>query len=474
MTDTAAPSRLPLWVRAADAVTVVCALLGALVLTFGGFTLELGFRLSVHSPARLFLIAVAIMAFRQVIAPHDPLHRRLQRGLTSPRADAAVPFTAAALASRLAILLVGFFATVTIGFPDKTPEKIVDPALNLMMRYDAGWYAGIALHGYSFAGQFTAQQNIAFFPAYPALMRLVGYPFGGLSHTIWPELALARLSWAGTLVSLTAFVWAALYLWRLARDLIGEERAVYAVALLAAYPFSVFYSAAYTESVYLLGTVAAFYHFGRTEFGRSAVWGLLVGLTRPNGCFVSLPLALLAGMELLKLRDEGANARDLLRMSVAVATPVLGMLAFSAYVSHVTGSWFGWAKLHEAWGRSYEGLAPAARAYTWLSGGGVLHVVQGVPFDTLNALGLLFALAMLWPVARNVGVAYAVFVAINIVPPFVAGGVLSMGRLTSTLFPVFIALAAILPRRGMLPTLTAFAIGEGFAASLFFTWRQLF
>ncbi|MGH9409141.1 MAG: hypothetical protein ACRD1V_06775, partial [Vicinamibacterales bacterium] len=159
---------------------------------------------------------------------------------------------------------------------------------------------------------------------------------------------------------------------------------------------------------------------------------------------------------------------------VAIAAPIAGMLAYSAFVYHITGSWFGWARLHEAWGRSYEGLAPATRAYHWISEQGLVSVVQDLPSDTLNALGLLFALAMLWPVLRKVGVAYAVFVLINIVPPFVAGGVLSMGRLTATLFPLFLALAAIVPRRAIAPLVTVFGMGQGLAAVLFFTWHQLF
>ena len=81
---------------------------------------------------------------------------------------------------------------------------------------------------------------------------------------------------------------------------------------------------------------------------------------------------------------------------------------------------------------------------------------------------------MLWPVLRRLGLAYAAFVLVNLVPPLLAGGVLSMGRLTSTLFPVFLALAAILPRRAVPPLITAFALGQGLAAALFFTWRPLY
>src|SRR5204863_1511441 len=101
------------------------------------------------------------------------------------------------------------------------------------------------------------------------------------------------LLWGGVIVSLITFAWAALYLWRLARDTIGEDRAGAAVALLAAYPFALFFSVPYTESLFLLGAVATIYHFRRGELARAAAWGLLVGLTRPNGCFLSIVLALL-------------------------------------------------------------------------------------------------------------------------------------------------------------------------------------
>jgi hypothetical protein len=154
--------------------------------------------------------------------------------------------------------------------------------------------------------------------------------------------------------------------------------------------------------------------------------------------------------------------------------PGVGMLAFSLYVYRVTGDLFGWARLHETWGRSYSGLAPVERAYGWITDEGLLHVVEGVPFDTMNSLGLIFVLLMLWPILRRLGPAFALFVLVNAIPPMLAGGVLSMGRLTATLFPVFLALAATLPPRAVPTFVTAFALGQGLAAVLFFTWRPLF
>lgn len=470
---------LPYPVRAADVAAVALAVLALFVLSFGGFTLHLGpIPLRVRSPLRLVFLAVACAAIRHVAFPGDPLHRRLVRGLRAAGDESAASIARAALATRVATLIVGYFAVVTIGVAEISQGFQVSPhpLPNLPARFDAGWYSSIALEGYSFDGNFDKQQNVAFFPAYPALVRLAGYPLGAFAPGGVPrETRLARLLWGGIVISFLSFAWAAVYLWRLARDTIGEARAPAAVALLSSYPFAVFFSAAYTESLFLLGAIGAVYHFRRQELAPAAAWGFLVGLTRPNGCFLSIVLACVIAERWWAARKITKSPDHQITKSLAAASaPGLGMLAFSAYVHHLTGDFFGWARLHEAWGRSFEGLAPVARAYGWLTEEGLARVVQNVPFDTLNSLALIFVLLMVWPIVRRLGFAFAAFVLVNVVPPMLAGGVLSMGRLTATLFPVFLALAAVLPPRAVIPLVTAFAIGQGLAAVLFFTWRPLF
>src|SRR5204863_8048414 len=439
MTDTQPPA----WIRIVDAVAVATLVLALFVLLFGGFVVHLGpMSLRVHGAGRVLFIAVALIAIRHAASPAAPLHRRVLRGLRGHGDDSPVPIARGALITRLVVLLAGYLAVVTIGIDPKLEGFRLSPdaAVNLAGRFDAGWYGGIALDGYVFEGRFDKQQNVAFFPAFPMLMRAVGYPLGAFAPGVPHERRMARMLWGGVIVSLLAFTWAAVYLWRLARDTIGPDRAAAAVGLVAAYPFSVFFSVAYTESLFFLGTVAAVFHFRHGELLRAAAWGLLVGLTRPNGCFLSIVLALLI-FEKVRFSEITKSLNPQITKSLLSASaPGIGMLIYSAYVHHLTGAWFGWARLHEAWGRSYSGLAPMERAYGWLTDEGLLHVVEGVPYDTLNSLGLIFALLMLWPVVRRLGVAYAAFVLVNLVPPLFAGGVLSMGRLTATLFPVFLAL----------------------------------
>jgi hypothetical protein len=159
---------------------------------------------------------------------------------------------------------------------------------------------------------------------------------------------------------------------------------------------------------------------------------------------------------------------------LAASAPGIGMLIYSAYVRAIAGSWFGWARLHETWGRSFEGLAPLGRAFARIGETGVMGAIEAAPYDMLNLAGLIFALAMLWPVWRRLGAAHAAFVLVNVVPPLLAGGVLSMGRITAPVFPLFLALAALVPPRAVPAFVTVFAVAQGIVAALFFTWRPIF
>jgi hypothetical protein len=160
------------------------------------------------------------------------------------------------------------------------------------------------------------------------------------------------------------------------------------------------------------------------------------------------------------------------RSIVAAAMPVVGMLAFTVYLYSRTREWFAWAKMHAAWGRTFSAEVPltgVTRATNSL-----LDLIVMRPYDALNLLGLAFAILMLWPVWRRLGLAWVAFILINVVPPLFAGGLLSMGRLSATMFPVFVALAATVPPRSLPAVVAAFATLQGLVAVLFYTWRSLY
>lgn len=479
---------LPRWARAADYLAVLIAIAALIVAASGGVRVRIyGWRFTMTSPYRMIFWAAAIALVRHFFVRQQPVYRQLPADVA--RWVRSTPFRAAAttfVGTRAAIFFVGYLAVFVIGYAPKADMTVLrgfdNELMNLPLRWDSNWYLGIAEKGYSYAPMVgsTQQQNIVFFPAFPVTLRVFGLLFGGGhgAHVL-----------AGTLVALAAFLGGLVYLYLLARDELDEEQARAALWLLAAFPFAFFYGAIYTESFFLLGSAGAFYHARRREWVRTAFWGLMVGLTRPNGFLLSVPLAVLIVSPWLPARvvreardadAEGPDRRPLaVRSAVqglaAVAMPVVGMLIYSAFIWSLTGKPFAWLAGHEAWGRRYTGLFTLVTdRYDYIAAAGLYGYVRDVPLDLLNAIGVIFVLSAAWPVARRHGLAFSIFILINILPPLAEGGMLSAGRFSSVLFPAFIWLAGAVPSRYRAGWIASFAALQALNASLFYTWRQLF
>jgi hypothetical protein len=477
----------PRWARLLDVLALALLAVAVIVALTGGFRLRVaGVRIAASSPLAVAAWALGIAILRHLLNRDVPIYRDLPRRC---RAWWSAPGVRDALTivvgTRFAVLFAGYLAIFMFGFANgRVPWRLVDNEFhNLQVRWDAGWYLNIAIDGYAFIpDRPDQQQNIVFFPAFPLVTRVVGRLLGGSS----PAFA-----WGGTAVAIGAFFVALVYLYRLGRDLLGrDEDAVDALWLLAAYPFALFYGAVYTESLFLCGTVAAFYYASRHQPVKAGLWGLLVGLTRPNGCFLALPLGLMACEPWLPawLRPPvrpaaaprgsgpaGAEPERAVAALLAASMPVVGVLLYSAFMWRFTGHPLQWAEGHLAWGRQYTGLMGLVeRPYALVSQGGMYTYVAEVPADFLNAIGALFALGAAWPVFRRFGPAYASFLLVNLVPPLAAGGVLSAGRLSSVLFPAFLWLGSAVPKRQRPAWLGSFMAVQAFNAALFYTWRPLF
>jgi hypothetical protein len=467
--------KLPPWARALDAVAIIMAILTLSVAVFGGFrTNVFGLRLSVTDWSRPALWFVLALVARHAVIRRDPVWHRVPAAVTAwwrhPDTRTVLPIH---LVSRLGVIVIGLMAVFLIGFPPEATKRwsiYQNDLLDLPARWDTGWYLTIANEGYSYKPDAAAefQQNIAFFPAFPMSIRYLSTVLG--RHTLW----------TGVLISLAAFYLALVYFLRLARSELGnEDQAVTAVALLAAYPFAVFFSAAYTEALFLLTLVAAVYHFRQQQLWRSAFWGFLCGLTRPPGCFLSVVLGLMA---LGSAFAPGAAAgrppiewRALLPRVLAASAPGLGMLAFSAFIYQLTGNAFQWTMQNAAWGRVYKGLDEIVTdRVDFIVNNGLYSYVSTQTVDLVYSLTVVLCLAAVWPVYRRFGLPYAVFILLNVLPPLSAGGMLSMGRVTSVVFPVFLWLAAAVPARQRTAWIVGFALLQGFVAMMFFTWRPLY
>jgi mannosyltransferase PIG-V len=427
------------------------AMVGAVAVAIGGgFRVSIGvMRISVTSPWPPLLLGVALVALRHVLVPRPTIAARVTawiERLTSLESWRAVwaPF----VITRASVLIIGVLALFTIGIrADAPPLRVANSDLvNVPLRWDAGWYLSIARVGYMWTPRDVGRpQNIAFFPAFPMAMRVVGRLFG--------SSGVAYL-YGGLVISHVAFLWALLLLYQLARDDLGDRAAASGtVLLLACYPFSVFHAAVYTESLFLLACVGAVLGFKRQRWVRSILWGALAGLTRPNGCLLALTLATLIVASRPRKR-EGITMIQIGALG-AVVGPVAGAAIYWLFLWQFTGNPFQWSEQHEAWGRTFLGFD------------GLFATRADAVMDAVPAL---LALAASIPIGMRLGPAYAVFIIANLLPPLMFGGFMSTGRLTATLFPLFIWLGWLTRRNPTLVGVT-FALFQGLLATLFYTWR---
>lgn len=224
------------------------------------------------------------------------------------------------LASRLLIFVSAIVGFYTFGIrPDTSGEGLWSsgvPVVNLFSRWDAGWYASIALNGYPSGGN-PVSQAWAWFPLYPLAMKIVGSVFSGLLAPLDAVLV------AGFLVSNALFFVSLFFFYKLSKAVLNNSRlALVSTVFFSFYPGALFYSCVYSESMFMALALGAFYFLEKGEGGKSTLLGFLAGLTRSNGFLVGIPF-LFHGLQKRNLR--------LIFQSIVVASPYLWFNLFGYF-----------------------------------------------------------------------------------------------------------------------------------------------
>ena len=361
-------------------------------------------------------------------------------------------------ATRIPVLLIGAIAAVTIGTtPAATAEalwRVSSSELgNLLARWDTAWYFSIATEGYHWDPSTFRHENVVFFPLYPMLMRWGGYLMGGQ-----PLLA-------GLIVSLACFTAAMALVYRLAAEELGEQHARPVVLLISTYPFALFYSTVYTESLFLFLTVGAFYAMRRDQVALAACCGLAAGLARPNGMWLAAPLLWMAFHQRGRPRWRHAGAL------VAALSPIAGTIAYSAYLFFRFGDGLAWVHGQAAWGLPLALRTGAKDAPAFVRA--PLQVYTDILVWAADLAAFVVAAAAIKPILKRFGPPYALWVALTIVPPVMAHLFMSAGRFTAVLFPLFFWLATALPRPQVWRVAICFASVQAAFAVLFFLWQPV-
>ncbi len=278
------------------------------------------------------------------------------------------------------------------------------PFLTSLTSWDGWWYTGIARSGYHAAAVSGQYHDYAFFPLYPALVRL---------------LSLATPAFDGliaVLLSNVLFLVALWLLYTLTREVLDEERALWSCVLLAVFPFSWVFSMAYGESLFLTLSLGSLLAAERGRAGWASVLASLAGLTRLQGVVLIVPLALILW----------GRVRDRRRLAWLALVPA-GALGFLGWVALLTGTLNGYNQAQDAWGRSGAGVAAAGGQ----SLGAHLDPLLAVFLATL--LAYVFLLVYLRP--DRIPLAYATIPVLALAAVMVSGELESVGRYGMVAFP---------------------------------------
>ena len=371
---------------------------------------------------------------------------------------------ALAVAVRLLSVGIAFLANVT--FPQYQPEQFTvnrqsDAFWDTFARYDSGWYFSIARNGYHYVE--GERNNLAFFPLYPILMRHVGRLFGTRAFDYYL---------GGIIVSWLAFIVAMLLLHRLASLDLSEPEADRSVVYAAIFPFAFFYGVVYSESLFLMLTLAAFYGFRTRRWLIGGLAGALATATRANGLLMWPALVWIAW------RESRSQQSERWRATLALLAVPIGLIVFATYVHTVAGSWLEWYATLKRWGYDpgagqfavFGGFVRAVltRPYAYLAG------EHAAPYDLLNAGAGIMTLVAVPFVWYRFGGAYAVFMIANLYAPFSAGQFEGVGRYCAVLFPMFLWLATLASPTAHAVLAAGFAMFYALCLALFVNIHPIF
>jgi Gpi18-like mannosyltransferase len=357
--------------------------------------------------ARLFLFAIVLACIGKVL-----IAARFNQTVREVLIDFA--------ATRLAIIVIAELAAVIIG--QRAGSHVQESSHALLAvwgRWDAVHYLDIATRGYQ-------GTDMAFFPLYPLLVRIVGSLAG--NHLV-----------AGLLVSNASFFFGLLYLYKLLEHEYDRAVARRAIFYVSIFPTAVYFTAVYTESLFFMLTVASFYYMRSRHWWIAGVFGFFAALTRVEGVLLLIPFA---------IEWFGQTSDDKRRAPYDLAAGLLIPLGLAIYMAYLwvlraDPLYFSHVQIH--WNRH---LAPP-----WVSLYNTFEKVAHAPGPLVVAnqsLEVAFTLLMIgvllagWHSLRP---SYIAYMALSILVPMSTSNLMSMPRFALVLFPMF----AILARWGERP-----------------------
>lgn len=327
-----------------------------------------------------------------------------------------------ALIGAAAILVFAIGLTLTFAL---RPDLLSD-GYEVLCRWDCNWYRLIALNGYVAVPRLDSlQSNVAFFPAFPLVVRGVML-MTGLDFT------------AAALLLNTVYLMLFCLLVLSSREQLllrsDYDAAVFLLAFVLA-PWSIYNRVPYTEMQFNLAMLATFVAWRREHYVAAALCGIALSATRVTGVF--LPMALL--VELL-VRERWRILELLKKPNArfrALALMPLGGVAFYVYLGLHVGDPLANIRVQSiGWGHAIRNPVET-----------LVGIVRGMTSEGLSSAFAFSVVAVgltIGALRKNVPAPLAIM-GLAIVSSSILSGPHGMARYALAVFPVYLLVPA-LPR----------------------------
>ncbi|HLM85054.1 MAG TPA: mannosyltransferase family protein [Solirubrobacteraceae bacterium] len=418
-------------------------------------------------------------------------HALVARPADSERMDAVRDCWRALWCSRLLVWAAGVGTIVAFGY-GPTRKAFNPPGLtrgfgwlgNLLAapaaRWDSVWYLVIAHDGYRPDLSFYTSPRTAFFPLYPlGLWATTSFGVPAILAGVLLSLAALALALYG-IHRLTTLELACGLRRGLAGGRAGEVPRL-AVLLTAFAPMAFFFSAVYSESLYLALSVGLFLNARRGRWMWVGVLGALAGATRSTGLVLALPAVIIylygpredrppdrtldrhpARHSRLPVPVRVRPRYRLRREALWLALLPLGAVIYGAYLGLAGGDPLSPLSAQNVWGRHFAGpyvgvwdgleaaIGGARQLLSFQHHHLYFPVTGGSPFVAAGHNLMLFAFLLaaipaIIGVLRRLPLAYGAYViaalALPLSDPVSSQPLMSLPRFLLVLFPLTIWLA---------------------------------
>ena len=297
--------------------------------------------------------------------------------------------------------------------PENFPTMQGWDFVGMHFRWDSYWYLDIVKNGY-YLQENNTLSNVVFFPLYPLLIKIVG------------TLLLGNFVLAGWCISMIALVAACAVFYKLLKEFHPDIDAEKPILLMLLFPTAFFFNVMYTESLFLLMTIATFYFALRREFYKAGVFALLGALTHSNGVFLALPILWRI------IERDGWKSVGSKKIILVFFAPI-GTFLFLLYDYLKFKDLLLFFKIEAAWGR---GFVFNIDHFSFFSHPSIVNMGIDIAFTAL----IVTAIVLVW---KKLSPLYSVFMSLTVLSALTSGTLMSIGRYSLVLFPLFIVLAKI-------------------------------